>query len=92
MVLINWICCERLDGYSLIIRSAVGAGIITVVELVLGYIVNYRLEMNIWDYSDFPMNLLGQVCLPYSILWMILIIPAMGLCKICSEAEMIKEV
>ena len=25
-----------------------------------------------WDYSDMPLNLAGQICVPYSILWMFL--------------------
>jgi uncharacterized membrane protein len=25
--------------------------------------------MNVWDYSDMPFNLLGQICPSFSLLW-----------------------
>lgn len=46
--------------------------IITVAEFVCGCIVNLWLGWGIWDYSELPMNILGQICLPYSILWFFL--------------------
>ena len=32
--------------------------------------------LEIWDYSDLPYNLLGQVCLLYMNLWFLLSLPA----------------
>lgn len=46
--------------------------IITVAEFICGCIVNLWLKWNVWDYSELPMNLMGQICLPYSILWFFL--------------------
>lgn len=46
-----------------------GSFFITLLELVCGYIVNIRLKLNIWDYSDMPYNIMGQICLKYTILW-----------------------
>lgn len=46
--------------------------IITVLEFITGYIVNIKLGWNVWDYSNLRYNLLGQVCLLYSILWFFL--------------------
>ena len=46
--------------------------IITVAEFVCGCIVNLWLKWNVWDYSELPMNILGQICAPYSILWFFL--------------------
>lgn len=46
--------------------------IITVAEFMCGCIVNLWLGWGIWDYSELPMNILGQICLPYSILWFFL--------------------
>ena len=35
--------------------------------------------MNVWDYSGFPLNIMGQVCLLYSVLWGLLSIVAIPL-------------
>ena len=50
------------------VKTVAGAGIITAVELVTGLLLNRRYE--IWDYRQAPLNFLGQICLPYSLLWM----------------------
>lgn len=42
---------------------------ITVIEFVSGVIINIIFKLNVWDYSNLPFNVLGQVCLPFSILW-----------------------
>lgn len=49
------------------VRALGGAGIITGVELAAGLLFNrgYR----VWDYRQLPYNLRGQICLPYSLLW-----------------------
>lgn len=46
--------------------------IATVLELFTGFIVNICLGWNVWDYSNVPFNFLGQICLPYTFLWVIL--------------------
>ena len=58
---------KRLDRQPLILRAIVGAGVITAVELAAGLIANR--SYTVWDYRDVPGNFLGQVCLPYSLLW-----------------------
>lgn len=47
----------------------VGAGMITGLEFLTGCIVNLCLGWNVWDYSQMPGNLLGQICLPYILIW-----------------------
>ena len=47
----------------------IGSTIITVLEFITGCIVNLWLGWNVWDYSNLPLNLLGQICLPFSTLW-----------------------
>ena len=37
------------------------------------------MHMNVWDYSGFPLNIMGQVCLLYSVLWGLLSIVAIPL-------------
>lgn len=53
-------------------QMLLGTIIITTLELVFGFILNIKLGLGIWDYSNLPLNLLGQICLPFSFLWFIL--------------------
>lgn len=53
-------------------QCIVGTIIITTVEFIAGCIINIWLGWQVWDYSGLPFNLLGQVCLPFSVLWCIL--------------------
>lgn len=39
-------------------------------EFVFGFILNILLGLNVWDYSDMPFNIMGQVCLPFAIIWL----------------------
>ena len=50
-------------------QALIGAVIITGLEFLTGCIVNLWLGWNVWDYSDMPLNLLGQICVPYILLW-----------------------
>ena len=63
----------------LILQGALGSGIVTVLELVSGIILNLWLGLGIWDYSNMPFNLLGQICLPFTLLWVALSIVAVVL-------------
>lgn len=56
-------------------QCLVGGLVITAIEFVVGAIVNVRLKLNVWDYSKMPLNLYGQVCLPFSLLWCLLTLP-----------------
>ena len=42
---------------------------ITASEFVAGLILNVWLGLGIWDYSNMPMNLMGQICVPFIVLW-----------------------
>ena len=53
----------------LTLQMLIGSTIITILEFITGCIVNIWLGWNVWDYSNLPLNLLGQICLPFSILW-----------------------
>ena len=53
----------------LIKQGIVGACIVTALEFVVGMIVNVYLGWGIWDYSNVPLNFIGQICLPFSIAW-----------------------
>ncbi len=54
--------------YQVLISTAIA----TTLELFTGLIVNICLGWNIWDYSNIPLNFLGQICLPYTFLWIAL--------------------
>nr|DAH62513.1 MAG TPA: Putative ABC-transporter type IV [Caudoviricetes sp.] len=50
-------------------QMMIGSVIITMLEFICGCIVNLWLGWDVWDYSNMPYNVLGQICLPFSILW-----------------------
>jgi uncharacterized membrane protein len=50
-------------------QALIGATIITILEFITGCIVNLWFKWNVWDYSDLPFNVLGQVCLPFFAIW-----------------------
>lgn len=47
-----------------------GAAGITILEFLTGCAVNLWLGWNIWDYSQMPGNILGQICPQYMLLWL----------------------
>lgn len=61
---------------SLLKQMLISAIWITIVEADAGIILNGVYKLHIWDYSDMPFNFLGQICLPYTILWFFLSLPA----------------
>ncbi len=52
---------------------------ITTIEFVAGVILNLWLDLGIWDYSNMPLNVLGQICLPFCLLWYFLSLVAIVL-------------
>ena len=54
---------------SIIKQVAVGTVLATALEFITGCIVNLWLGWAVWDYSAMPLNLLGQICVPYILLW-----------------------
>jgi len=61
------------------------ASVITTVEFLFGIIFNIYLNEHIWDYSHQNINLMGQICLTYSMYWLFLSIPGVKLCEIISH-------
>ena len=78
-----FLCISKLSGKmrhrSLWQKCAAGTCTITAVEFVSGIILNRQLKLGVWDYSKLPMNLMGQICLPYCALWYAICIPAFKL-------------
>lgn len=58
-------------------RAVLSSGVITAVELATGLLFNRN--YGIWDYRGYPMNFLGQICLPFSLLWAVIGVAAMEL-------------
>ena len=71
---------KKLSQKSICLRALLGASLITAVELVCGILVNLTFQMRVWDYSHLPLNLWGQICLPFSLLWAILCLPVCAIC------------
>lgn len=69
-----------LRNLPLGVKCIAGALLITAVEFTVGIIVNVRLHWNVWDYSGKPLNLMGQICFPYSIGWFFISFAAYGIC------------
>ena len=56
----------------LVLQGVIGSAcIVTPLEFVTGCIVNLWLGWNVWDYSNIPFNVMGQICLPFSALWVV---------------------
>ena len=42
---------------------------VTACEFITGLIVNKWLKLAVWDYSDQPFQLFGQICLPFAVIF-----------------------
>ena len=54
------------------IQCLIGTTIVLILEFIFGCILNLWLKLNVWDYSNQPLNLLGQICGPFAFLWYLL--------------------
>lgn len=74
MFLAGGLCFVLLGGLQevrprlpLPLRAVFGAAVITSVELLAGLLVNRSYQ--VWDYRGEPLNFHGQICLPFTLLW-----------------------
>ncbi len=67
------------------LQSVLGAGVITAVELGTGLLANRR--YTVWDYRGMPANFKGQICLPYSLLWVPVSLMAMELHRLADKDD-----
>ena len=67
---------------TLIKSCLIGAIMITAIEFVVGIYDNIIMDWNVWDYSELPFNILGQICPLFSVLWFLICIPAFFLCRV----------
>ena len=63
------LCVLARSRLGLAAGAVAGGLMITAVELAAGAVVNLWLGLGVWDYSAQPLNLWGQICLPYTIKW-----------------------
>ena len=76
--------CEKL---SLAKKCCLGSFVITTMEFLCGWVVNIKMKLNVWDYSKLKLNLKGQICPFYSMLWGFLCIPINSICKVIRRKE-----
>lgn len=61
----NWLSWEL----PIWIQGLIGMCVVTAIEFISGLILNVWLGLDIWDYSEMPLNLLGQICVPFMAVW-----------------------
>lgn len=49
----------------------IGMIVITSLEFIFGVVFNIILKQAVWDYSNAPLNVFGQICLPFSAIWFV---------------------
>ncbi len=89
MILTGGICFSILyrifrcvEDCSMLIKCCIGSVVITICELLSGFVFNFRLKMKVWDYSDRKLQFCGQICVLYSFLWGLLTVPIVSLCSL----------
>jgi len=65
-------------------KPVAGAAVITAVELGTGLLVNR--DHHVWDYRALPGNFKGQICLPFSLLWIPVSMLGMGFYGLAEKA------
>ena len=60
---------DRFYTIPLIIKATLAAVSVTAVEIIFGLVFNLGFGLGVWDYTNRPLNLYGQICLPFSLLW-----------------------
>lgn len=73
------------ESWGLLKKCALCALAVTVVEFVIGCIVNIILGWQVWDYSALPFSIMGQVCLGFFFLWFLLCIPVLTFSEILQK-------
>ena len=76
---------RRLSPLPTVAKALMGACLITTLEFSVGCILNLWMGMKIWDYSSMPLQLLGQICLPFSVVWFLLCFPALFFCRLIEK-------
>ncbi len=62
----------KFYNLKIIFQCLISTIIVLSIEFISGCILNIWLQLNIWNYSNYAFNILGQICLPYGLLWFII--------------------
>jgi uncharacterized membrane protein len=87
MVLTGGLCLtlmyeiEHRTRLNFWVKCLCGAIIITTFEFIVGVVVNLIMHWNVWDYSYLPLNVLGQICVPYFFIWYLVSILGFIICS-----------
>lgn len=79
MLLLNLI--NQTKNLNILVKCLLGMTVITSLEFAVGMAVNVGFGWNVWDYSDKPLNLFGQICPQFCIAWFFISIPAYYVCS-----------
>lgn len=60
---------KTLSDIPLLIKAFLGMIVITTLEFTVGIIVNKIFHLNVWDYTNIPGNIMGQISLQFSACW-----------------------
>ena len=68
----NWLPWDM----PLCLQAIIGSLMVTGAEFIAGLILNMLLGLGIWDYSQMPFNILGQICPQFMAAWVVLSVVA----------------
>ena len=71
----------RLNGANVLKLALISCIFITTTELIFGYVFNVLLKLDVWDYTSLGVNFLGQISLPFSIIWFLISVPSIYACR-----------
>ena len=71
----------------ILFQSLIGSVIVTITELFSGIFLNILLGLNVWDYSNRPLNILGQVCPLFFFFWYLLCFPGFTICRLVKKRK-----
>jgi len=61
--------------FRILLIMFISSFLITTLEFLTGLYVNVYLGLSVWDYTHMRMNLFGQICLLYSLIWGLMGLP-----------------
>ena len=74
---VAFLCVGAINNHlpwrmGFVLQCVIGGLVITVLELIVGLIVNVWLGLGVWDYSHMRFNVMGQIVPVYTLAWMAL--------------------
>lgn len=70
---------NEIWDWNIVTQTLCGTLSVVAAEFFAGCILNLYLGLNIWDYSNMPLNLIGQICLLFAALWIPIVVLAIFL-------------